>query len=96
MKISLGIYPNRSPAEIIVTGRLADDLGFSTLWMLDSHLLFREVYTLLGALAVSTKRIRLGTGVTNPLTRHPTVTASAIATLDALSAGRANSRDQCG
>jgi 5,10-methylenetetrahydromethanopterin reductase len=90
MKISLGIYPNQAPAEIVATGRLADELGFSTLWMLDSHLLFREVYTLFGALAVSTLRIRLGTAVTNPLTRHPTVTASAFATLAALSDGRAS------
>jgi 5,10-methylenetetrahydromethanopterin reductase len=69
---------------------LADDLGFSTLWILDSHLLFHEVYTLLGALAVSTKRVRLGTAVTNPLTRHPTVTAAAFATLAELSGGRAS------
>lgn len=89
MKISLGVYPNQSPAEIVRTGKLADQLGFSTLWVLDSHLLFREVYTLLGAVAVSTHRIRLATGVTNPLTRHPTVTASALATLADLSGGRA-------
>lgn len=89
MKLSLGVYPNQPPAEIIRTGKLADDLGFSALWVLDSHLLFQEVYTLLGALAVSTNRIRLGTAVTNPLTRHPTVTASAFATLAALSGGRA-------
>jgi 5,10-methylenetetrahydromethanopterin reductase len=89
MKISLGIYPNQSPGEIVETGKLADDLGFARLWILDSHLLFWEVYTLLGALAVSTRRIGLGTAVTNPLTRHPTVTASAFATLAALSGGRA-------
>jgi 5,10-methylenetetrahydromethanopterin reductase len=89
MKISLGVYPNQAPAEVIHTGKLADELGFSTVWVLDSHLLFQEVYTLLGALAVSTSSIRLGTAVTNPLTRHPTVTASAFATLAALSGGRA-------
>ena len=90
MKISLGIYPNETPAHIIASGKLADDLGYSTLWILDSHLLFHEVYTLLGALAVSTKRVRLGTAVTNPLTRHPTVTAAAISTLAELSGGRAS------
>jgi 5,10-methylenetetrahydromethanopterin reductase len=52
--------------------------------------LFHEVYTLLGALAVSTKKVRLGTAVTNPLTRHPTVTAAAFATLAELSGGRAS------
>lgn len=89
MKISVGIYPNERPADILDSGRLADGMGFSTLWVLDSHLLFHEVYTLLGALAVATKRIRLGTAVTNPLTRHPTVTASAFSTLSELSGGRA-------
>src|SRR6516164_867289 len=89
MKISVGIYPKDAPADVIVSGKLADEMGFSTLWVLDSHLLFHEVYTLLGALAVSTERIRLGTAVTNPLTRHPTVTASAFSTLAALSGGRA-------
>jgi len=89
VKISVGIYPSEVPADIIASARLADEMGFSTLWVLDSHLLFHEVYTLLGALAVSTERIRLGTAVTNPLTRHPTVTASAFSTLAELSGGRA-------
>ena len=89
MKISLGIYPSEVPSDIIASARLAEDLGYSTLWILDSHLLFHEAYTLLGALAVSTKKVRLGTAVTNPLTRHPTVTAAAFATLAELSGGRA-------
>ena len=89
MKISLGVYPNQLPADVITTGKLADRLGFHQLWVLDSHLLFWEVYTLLGALAMATQRIRLGTAVTNPITRHPTVTASAFATLAALTNGRA-------
>ena len=89
MKISVGIYPSGVPTDIIASARLADKMGFSTLWVLDSPLLFHEVYTLLGALAVSTERIRLGTAVTNPLTRHPTVTASAFSTLAELSGGRA-------
>jgi 5,10-methylenetetrahydromethanopterin reductase len=89
LQVSLGIYPNERPADIIASARLADSMGYSTLWVLDSHLLFHEVYTLLGALAVSTTRIRLGTAVTNPLTRHPTVTSAAFATLAELSGGRA-------
>jgi 5,10-methylenetetrahydromethanopterin reductase len=88
MQISVGIYPGDHPAEIIDSAKLAEQLRFSTLWVLDSHLLFHEVYTLLGALAVSTRKIRLGTAVTNPLTRHPTVTASAFLTLTELSGGR--------
>jgi 5,10-methylenetetrahydromethanopterin reductase len=90
LKISLGIYPSERPADIIASAKLADRMGYSALWVLDSHLLFHEVHTLLGALAVSTARIRLGTAVTNPLTRHPTVTAAAFSTLAVLSGGRAS------
>src|SRR5262245_58174708 len=89
MKISLGIYPNQLPTEIIKSAQLAEQVGLHSLWILDSHVLFREVYILLGAIGALTTRIRLGTAVTNPVTRHPTVTASAFSTLAALTGGRA-------
>ncbi|MGE0613867.1 MAG: LLM class flavin-dependent oxidoreductase [Hyphomicrobiales bacterium] len=89
MDISIGLYPNASPSEILATGQLADDLGFSTLWVADSHVLWREMYVLLGGLAATTSRIRLGSAVTNPITRHVTVTAGAFSTLSELSGGRA-------
>lgn len=38
--------------------------------------------------AARTRRIQLGTGVTNPVTRHPAVTARAVATLDEIWEGR--------
>lgn len=89
LKISLGVYPNQEPADIIDSARQADEIGFDTLWMLDSHLLFREVYTMLGAVGWATKNLKLGTAVTNPLTRHVTVTASSFVTLSSLTQGRA-------
>lgn len=89
MKVSLGLYPNQRSAEVVKAGQLAEEVGFHTLWVVDSHLLFREVYTLFGAIAAKTNKIRLGTAVTNPLTRHPTVTASAFSTLKDLSEDRA-------
>jgi 5,10-methylenetetrahydromethanopterin reductase len=89
MRYSVGTYPNVTAQEMIATGVLADQLGFHTMWMPDSHLLWREAYVLLGAIASQTKRIRLATAVTNPMTRHLTVTASAFSTLDELSGGRA-------
>ncbi|MES2999631.1 MAG: LLM class flavin-dependent oxidoreductase [Pseudomonadota bacterium] len=89
MKYSVGTYPNVSAQEMVATGVLADQLGFHTMWVPDSHLLWREAYVLLGAIASQTKRIRLATAVTNPMTRHLTVTSSAFSTLDELSGGRA-------
>lgn len=78
-------FPHR---ELMAYARLADDLGFGSLWYADERF-YRETYTGLAACALSTQRIRLGTGVTDPFTRHPAITAAAIASLDDLSEGRA-------
>jgi 5,10-methylenetetrahydromethanopterin reductase len=67
---------------------LAEQLGFDTLWLGDSPLIWREPFVTLGYLAARTRRIRLGTGVTNCTTRHVTVQASAWATLSELTGGR--------
>jgi probable F420-dependent oxidoreductase len=62
--------------------------GFGYGWLFDSHVLWREPYILLTLMAGATERMRLGTCVTNPATREPTVTASALAVLNELSGGR--------
>src|SRR4029450_8949031 len=54
----------------------------------DSHVLWREPYVLLTLMAQATERMRLGTCVTNPATREPTVTASTLTVLNELSEGR--------
>ena len=68
--------------------RRAEANGFSYGWLFDSHVLWREAYVLLTLMAESSERLRLGTCVTNPATREPSVTASALAVLDELSGGR--------
>src|SRR5207247_2245338 len=47
----------------------------------ESHLIWREAYVTLAAAAVGTSRLVLGTGVTNVLTRDPSVVASTFSTL---------------
>ncbi|MDQ3894787.1 MAG: LLM class flavin-dependent oxidoreductase [Actinomycetota bacterium] len=54
----------------------------------DSQNLQAEVFVELAFAVRATERVKLGTGVTNPLTRHPAVTAAAAATLEAESGGR--------
>ena len=55
----------------------------------DSQSLLCDPYVALAAAAASTTRLGLGIGVSNSITRHPAVTASAIASLQELSGGRA-------
>lgn len=64
-------------------------LGYDHLWMTDSSLHARNCYVQLALAASITSRMSVGTAVTNPLTRHPAVTAISLATLDELSGGRA-------
>jgi len=87
--VGVGLYPNAPASELVELGVHAESLGYETVWVCDSQLLWREAYVTLGALAASTNRIRLGTAVTNPITRRLTVTASAMCTLGELSGGRA-------
>ena len=69
--------------------RLAEAVGFDYIGVADSQSLFRELFVSLAVAAVETERVHLGPSVTNPLTRHPAVTASAMASLQELSGGRA-------
>jgi 5,10-methylenetetrahydromethanopterin reductase len=69
--------------------RLLDETGYDLLGVADSQSVFRELYVGLTVCALASRRLRLGPTVTNPLTRHPAVTASAIASLDELCGGRA-------
>ena len=77
----------------------AEDAGFSSLWVMD-HLLqlpplggpaapILEGYVALGALAAVTHRAELGTLVTGVTYRNPAHLAKQIASLDALTGGRA-------
>jgi 5,10-methylenetetrahydromethanopterin reductase len=66
-----------------------ESLGFGHLWVTDSSLHARNSYVYLTLAALNSSRLRLGTAVTNPVTRHPAITAAAAATLDEVSGGRA-------
>jgi 5,10-methylenetetrahydromethanopterin reductase len=67
----------------------ADEAGFERIGIGDSQSLYRDVYVSCTLAALNTSRALIGPRVTNPVTRHPAVTASAIASIDELSGGRA-------
>jgi probable F420-dependent oxidoreductase len=76
------------PPRIVSLTRQAEAVGFTYGWSFDSHILWQDPYPLLTLMAVNTERMRLGTCVTNPVVRDPTVTASLLATLNRISGGR--------
>jgi 5,10-methylenetetrahydromethanopterin reductase len=89
LDVGLFLLPEESPERTIELIELCEEVGLSSVGVADSHMLWDDVYVILGAAAQRTSRIRLGPWVTNSLTRHETVTTNAIATLNALSGGRA-------
>jgi 5,10-methylenetetrahydromethanopterin reductase len=79
----------RSVASAVADARLAEDVGFSLVGVADSQSVFRELYATMALCAQATRHVRIGPSVTNPVTRHPAVAASGIATIDEIAPGRA-------
>jgi len=78
------------PSAFVRRAQWAEVAGFDGITIVDSQNLSGDCYIALAMAAAATTRIKLGTGVTNPFTRHPAVTAGAIATVQAVSEGRAH------
>jgi probable F420-dependent oxidoreductase len=88
MQFGFTLKPDQSIERTLALTRQAEAAGFDYGWLFDSHVLWHEPYPLLTLMAGATTRLRLGTCVTNPATREPSVTASTLATLDEFSGGR--------
>ena len=88
MQFGFTLKPEHSIERTIALARQAEAAGFDYGWLFDSHVLWRDPYPLLTLMAQATTRLRLGTCVTNPATREPSVTASLLAELNELSGGR--------
>jgi probable F420-dependent oxidoreductase len=88
MQFGFTLKPDHTIERTLDLTRRAEAAGFEYGWLFDSHVLWREPYVLLTLMAQATERLRLGTCVTNPATREPSVTASALAVLNELSHGR--------
>ncbi|WP_432837751.1 LLM class flavin-dependent oxidoreductase [Dactylosporangium sp. CA-092794] len=88
LKVGIRIPPCEPLSALAAAARRAEDLGFDHVWFPDSQVLWRDVFGTLAAAALRTDRIGLGTAVTNLVTRHPTVVASAARTIAELAPGR--------
>jgi 5,10-methylenetetrahydromethanopterin reductase len=77
------------PHRVAEVARKAEGWGFTGLLLADSQNLTADIWVELALAGAATSRLRLGPGVTNPVTRNLAVTASAAATLQAETGGRA-------
>jgi probable F420-dependent oxidoreductase len=88
MQFGFTLKPEHTVERTLDLTRRAEASGFEYGWLFDSHVLWRDPYPLMTLMAGASTTLRLGTCVTNPGTREPTVTASALATLQEISDGR--------
>jgi 5,10-methylenetetrahydromethanopterin reductase len=83
----LGTFP--IPRRAVTVAELAEIEGWDGVAFTDSQNLGGDTFAALALAANATEKLKLATGATNCVTRHPAVVASAIATIQVESRGRA-------
>jgi alkanesulfonate monooxygenase SsuD/methylene tetrahydromethanopterin reductase-like flavin-dependent oxidoreductase (luciferase family) len=86
--MDFGVCVLAKPDVCASQARLAEDCGFTHVWVSDTQMMAADPYVCLGLIAQQTKRVKLGTGVAVIGTRIAPVTANSIATLNQLAPGR--------
>ncbi len=88
--MDIGVVLQTTPpsARVIDLGTKAETYGFTHVWTFDSHILWQEPYPIYTQILANTRKVIVGSMVTNPATRDWTVTASAFATLNEMFGNR--------
>ena len=81
-----GVAPGGDWRQMVQTARLADELGYDSLWLGETWAY--ELFASLSQIAQATERVKLGAGIANVFSRSATVIAMGAATIDAQSDGR--------
>lgn len=87
LHFGVGLLPKFPAPQFVELVKNCEDWGYDQIWIPDERF-YRECYCYLTLAAANTKRVKLGTAVTDPYSRHPAMTAAALATVDEISGGR--------
>jgi len=94
-ELKFGIeIPARPASEIVRLAVLGEKVGFDTIWWTDHFSggppteIMPELFTVMALMAYETKRVAVGSAVTDVRRRHPATVAQTTATLDSMSGGR--------
>ncbi|KQU38379.1 MULTISPECIES: LLM class flavin-dependent oxidoreductase [unclassified Rhodococcus (in: high G+C Gram-positive bacteria)] len=79
---------SRDPRKLAERAQRLESDGWDGASLVDSQCLMGDAFAVLTLAAVSTSTLKLGTGTSNPVTRHPSVLANLAATVQVISGGR--------
>jgi alkanesulfonate monooxygenase SsuD/methylene tetrahydromethanopterin reductase-like flavin-dependent oxidoreductase (luciferase family) len=85
-RIGVAFSGGLAPADIVECVTLAEALGYESAWVAEGH--GGDQFAILGACALATQRIRLGTSISSVFVRSAPTIGMAAATVDQLSNGR--------
>jgi alkanesulfonate monooxygenase SsuD/methylene tetrahydromethanopterin reductase-like flavin-dependent oxidoreductase (luciferase family) len=85
-RIGVAFSGGLAPADIVECVKLAESLGYESAWVAEGH--GGDQFAILGACAVATRRIRLGTSISSVFVRSAPTIGMAAATVDQLADGR--------
>jgi probable F420-dependent oxidoreductase len=85
-RVGVGFSRGLGPSDVVECARLAESLGYESVWMAEGHA--GDQFAILGACAQATERVRLGTAISSVFVRTAPTIAMAAATVDHLSGGR--------
>lgn len=88
VRIHLRVPGTAPMPELMKLIQSIEAAGFDGVGILDSQMLCRDTFVTLGQAATHTSRLTLFPAVTNPFSRHASVLASAIQTVEELAPGR--------
>lgn len=88
MRFGAGFWGPFALGQYVEYAVSAERLGFDAVWIGDTQLLTPDLYSAMALCANATSRIRIGSGVTNTVTRDLTVTAGGVLALNEFSGGR--------
>ena len=88
--MDIGVVLQTTPpsARVVDLGTKAETYGFTHVWTFDSHILWQEPFPIYTQILANTRKVIVGSMVTNPVTRDWTVTASVFATLNEMFGNR--------
>ena len=86
--MDFGVCVLAKPTHCAQDAKIAEDHGFTHVWVSDTQMMAGDPYVCLGLIAQQTRRVKLCTGVSIVGTRIPPVIANSIATVNQLAPGR--------